>query len=65
MTVEELVAASRAQQGLPPKVADPATITRLAALLAPPLVSSKRPGPDRHSGRATTGGRDATRPPSL
>ena len=38
MTIEERVAASRAAQGLPAKVTDPATLARIAALLitAPP-----------------------------
>ena len=33
MTTAELVAESRRRQGLPPRIADPATLARLAAIL--------------------------------
>lgn len=45
--IDELVGASRARQGLPPKVTDPATVARLAALIA-----NRTAGPDRDSGPA-------------
>ena len=34
MTVAELVAASRAAQGLPPRIEDPATLSRVASIIA-------------------------------
>jgi hypothetical protein len=40
-TVRELVTASRARQGLPAVVADPAVLRRLAALFSGPARTSK------------------------
>jgi hypothetical protein len=60
-TIEERVAASRAAQGLPPTVADPGTLARVAAILihtgrpacdgAPPVVSAPVPLRPGHSHR--------------
>jgi hypothetical protein len=36
LTIAERVAASRAAQGLPPKVTDPATVERVAAVARDP-----------------------------
>jgi hypothetical protein len=44
-TVRELVTASRARQGLPAQVADPAVLRRLAALLSGPARIHKPTAP--------------------
>jgi hypothetical protein len=62
--LREFVTASRARQGLPPRVEDPATLRRLAALLGPnhkagvPAVESPPvdgPAPRTTVGRARRG----------
>jgi hypothetical protein len=42
LTIQERVAASRAAQGLPPVITDPATIERVAALLLAAEVADKQ-----------------------
>jgi hypothetical protein len=51
----ELVAASRARQGLPPRVDDPGTLRRVAALLA---TTTAAPGGSDSPGRQTEDRRD-------
>jgi hypothetical protein len=41
------VAETRARQGLPPRISDPAVLAKLAALVADTLVLARRKGGDR------------------
>lgn len=57
MTVAELVAASRARQGLPPRVIDSGAVRRLAALLQ----ARKDAAPIQPGAASETGGQSSAR----